>query len=125
MPYRTSREDFEKIVETALENMPEEFKRYFINISVAVEDYPQPEVIEEMSVGRESLLGIFTGVPYPHKSGFFDIPYPLPDAIVLYKKNLERICSSEKELVEQVRQTIVHEIGHYFGLSESELRKYE
>jgi len=125
MPYRTSREHFERIVETALETLPEEFKRYFTNISVAVEDYPAPGVTEGMGVKRESLLGIFSGVPYPHKGGFFDIPYSLPDAIILYKKNLERICSSEKELVEQVRQTVIHEFGHYFGLSESELRKYE
>jgi predicted Zn-dependent protease with MMP-like domain len=125
MPYRTSSEHFEKIVETALENLPEEFKGYFTNISVVVEDYPDREVMEEMDVGRESLLGLFSGVPYPDKDGFFDMPNPLPDSITLYKKNLERICSSEEELVEQVRQTIVHEVGHYFGLSEEELEKYE
>jgi predicted Zn-dependent protease with MMP-like domain len=64
-------------------------------------------------------------VPYPRKGGFFDIPYPLPDKIILFQKNIERICSTEKNLVEQIQKTLVHEVGHYFGLSERDLRGYE
>ncbi len=123
--YGVSREHFERLVETAMETLPEEYKKYFINITVIVEDYPGREDMRRLSVKKEHLLGLFSGVPYPQKKGFFDIPYPLPDRIVLFQKNIERICSSEQELVGQIQKTLVHEVGHYFGLSEQDLREYE
>ncbi len=95
------------------------------NISVAVEDSPSAEDARTTGVPRDELLGLFTGVPYPQKGGFFDIPPPLPDAIVLFKRNIEEICDTEDELVEEIRQTIVHEVGHYFGFSEEDLDEYE
>lgn len=95
------------------------------NISVAVEDYPSAEDARTTGVPRDELLGLFTGVPYPQKGGFFDIPPPLPDTIVLFKRNIEAICDTEDELVEEIRQTIVHEVGHYFGFSEEDLEEYE
>jgi predicted Zn-dependent protease with MMP-like domain len=125
MAYGVSREHFERLVETAMETLPEEYKRYFINISVIVEDYPGGEDMKRLSVKKELLLGLFSGVPYPQKRGFFDVPYPLPDRIVLFQKNIERICSSEEGLVGQIQKTLIHEVGHYFGLTERELREYE
>jgi predicted Zn-dependent protease with MMP-like domain len=125
MAYRTSREDFEKLVEKAVETLPEEYTRYFDNITIIVEDYPGPEETRQLVRGGGILLGLFSGVPHPHKGGFFDIPYPLPDKITLFQKNIEKICSSRDELIEQIQKTLVHEVGHYFGLSESDLRKYE
>lgn len=125
MAFRVSKEDFERLAETAMETLPEEYKKYFVNITVIIEDYPGTEDTRRLSVKKEHLLGLFSGVPYPRKNGFFDIPYPLPDRIVLFQKNIESICSSEKELVEQIQKTLIHEVGHYFGLSEQDLREYE
>ncbi len=125
MAYRVSREEFEELAEKALEGLPDRYKKYFTNISVTIEDYPGEEDRQRLSSRSELLLGLFSGAPHPRKGGFFDIPYPLPDRIILFQKNIESICSSEKELVEQIEATLVHEIGHYFGLSEKELRKYE
>jgi predicted Zn-dependent protease with MMP-like domain len=125
MAYGVSREQFERLVETAMETLPEEYKKYFFNITVIVEDYPGREDTKRLSVQKEHLLGLFSGVPYPQKRGFFDIPYPLPDRIILFQKNIERICSSEQGLVGQIQKTLIHEVGHYFGLSERELREYE
>jgi len=125
MAYRTNREDFEKLVDKAVETLPEEYTRYFNNITIIVEDYPGPEDTKRLAGGGGLLLGLFSGVPYPHKGGFFEIPYPLPDKIILFQKNIEKICSSKEELIEQIQKTLVHEVGHYFGLSESDLRKYE
>ena len=125
MAFRTSRENFERLVEKALETLPEEYKKYFTNIAIIAEDYPGREDTKRLNTKKELLLGLFSGVPYPKKGGFFNIPYPLPDKIILFQKNIENICSTEKELIEQIQKTLIHEVGHYFGLSERDLRKYE
>lgn len=125
MPFRVSREHFERIMERALETLPEEYRRFLTNITLTIEDYPTKEDAGRLTTDKEFLLGLFSGVPYPGKGGFFDIPYPLPDTIILFQKNIENICSTEKELEEQIRATLIHEVGHYFGLSERDLRKYE
>jgi len=124
VPYRVSRADFDRLVEKAVEGLPEEFKKYFTNITIMIEDYPSKE--DKVQTGSKGLLlGLFRGVPYTKKGGFFDIPYPLPDKIVLFQRNIESLCSSEKELIEEITKTLIHEVGHYFGLSEKELRKYK
>ena len=125
MAFMVSRENFEALAEKALETLPEEYKQYFSNITIFIEDYPGNEDLNRFNTKKELLLGLFSGVPYPRKGGFFDIPYPLPDKIILFQKNIERICSTEKELVEQIQKTLVHEVGHYFGLSERDLRKFD
>lgn len=125
MAFRTSRENFERLVEKALETLPEEYKKYFTNIAIIAEDYPGREDTKRLNTKKELLLGLFSGVPYPKKGGFFNIPYPLPDKIILFQKNIENICSTEKELIEQIQKTLIHEVGHYFGLSERELRRHE
>ncbi len=124
MPYRTSRADFERHVEAALKTLPEEYRKYFENITIIVQDRPGREQLKGLNP-EGILLGLFSGVPYPRKGGFFELPHPFPDRIVLFQKNIEQICENESELVEQIRKTLVHEIGHYFGLSEDDLRRYE
>jgi len=123
MPYHVSRADFDRLVEKAVAVLPEEFKKYFTNITIMIEDYPSKED-KRFTGSKGLLLGLFEGVPYTKKGGFFDIPYPLPDKIILFQKNIENLCSSEKELIEQITKTLIHEVGHYFGLSEKDLRKY-
>ncbi len=123
MPYRINRSDFDTLVEKAVENLPEEFKNYFTNITIMVEDYPSSED-KKLTRSKGLLLGLFKGVPYTRKGGFFNIQHPLPDTIILFQKNIESLCSSEKELIEQITKTLIHEVGHYFGLSEKDLKKY-
>ena len=125
MTFRVSREHFERLVEKALETLPEEYRRYLTNITIIIEDYSGSGDAKRLNSKKELLLGLFIGVPYPKKKGFFDIPYPLPNKIILFQKNIENICSTEKELIEQIQKTFIHEVGHYFGLSERDLRKYE
>jgi predicted Zn-dependent protease with MMP-like domain len=69
---------------------------------------------------RQLLLGLFHGVPTTKKS-IFDLPTG-PDYVVLYQKNIEAVCSSEAEVCEQIRLTVIHELGHYFGLDENQLK---
>ena len=125
MAYRVSREKFEELAEEAFESLPDVYLHYFDNITIMVEDHPSPEDLRGLGKEEGLLLGLFSGVPYPAKSGFFDLPQPLPDKIMLYQRNLESISSSEQELVKEIRKTLMHEVGHYFGLSEDDLRKYE
>mgnify|MGYP001599789130 CR=1 FL=1 len=125
MTLSSSIEHFDRLVEKALETLPEEYRKYLTNITIIIEDYPGSEDARRLNSKKELLLGLFSGVPYPKKGGFFNIPYPLPDKIILFQKNIENICSTEKELIEQIQKTFIHEVGHYFGLSERDLRKYE
>ena len=125
MTFSASKEHFERLVEKALETLPEEYRRYFTNITIIIEDYPGSGDAKRLNSKKDLLLGLFSGVPYHKKGGFFDIPYPLPDKIILFQKNIENICSTEKELIKQIQETFIHEVGHYFGLSERDLRKYE
>lgn len=125
MAFRVNRERFKELAERALERLPEDYRKYFMNITIVVEDYPCREDAERLDLKRNRLLGLYSGVPHTDKGGFFTIPYPLPDRIILYQRNIEDICSTEEELVEQIWKTLIHEVGHYFGLSEKDMGKYE
>jgi predicted Zn-dependent protease with MMP-like domain len=124
MAYGMSREQFDRLVEEALQRIPKRYRRHFSNVRVLVEDFPSEEDAGLAGVPRNELLGLFAGAAYPAKGSFFSIPAPLPDSIILYQKNIEAICSSEDQLIEEIRLTLVHEVGHYFGMSEEDLEQY-
>ena len=115
------REHFVKVVEETLDSLPQEFRSRIRNVAVLVEDLP-PNQPSSPRAGqpRRLLLGVFHGVPTTKKS-IFDVPTG-PDHIVLYQKNIEAVCSSEAEVREQIRLTVIHELGHYFGLDENQLK---
>ncbi|MCP2520196.1 metallopeptidase family protein [Candidatus Aminicenantes bacterium AC-335-A11] len=108
---------FEELVEETIKNLPRKFKKYLNNIAIIVEDRP-PDTSPHNLV-----LGIYHGVPLKHRGAFYgNVP---PDVIVIYKESIERICRTEDQIKEKIREVILHEIGHYFGFSEMELRKME
>jgi len=114
------REHFVKLVEEALDSIPPEFRSRIRNVAVLVEDMPPNQPSPQPEQQRPLLLGLFHGVPTTNKS-VFDLPMG-PDHIVLYQKNIEAVCSNEAEVREQIRLTIIHELGHYFGMDESQLK---
>ncbi len=114
------REQFAKVVEEVLDSLPAEFQQRIRNVAVLVEDLPQGQPATRSGRPRQLLLGIFQGVPATKKS-VFDLPTG-PDYVVLYQKNIEAVCSSEPELREQIRRTVIHELGHYFGMDEEQLK---
>ena len=116
-----NREDFAKVVSETLDSLPREFRRRIHNVAVLVEDLPSNQLPSEPGQPRRIVLGVFHGVPMTRKS-VFQGPIGSPDYVVLYKKNIEAICSTEAEVREQVRLTLMHELGHYFGMSEEQLR---
>src|SRR5260370_15429511 len=114
------REHFGEVVEEALDSLTKEFRSRIQNVAVLVEDMPQNQPSSQSGQQRRLLLGLFHGVPTTKKSTF-DLPTG-PDHIVLYQKNIEAICSSEAEVREQIRLTVIHELGHYFGMDENQLK---
>jgi len=115
------RETFIKVVEEALDSLPQEFRSRIRNVAVLVEDLPPNQLSPHAGQPRKLLLGIFHGVPTTRKS-VFDLPRG-PDHIVLYQKNIEAVCSTEEaEIREQIRRTVIHELGHYFGMDENQLK---
>jgi predicted Zn-dependent protease with MMP-like domain len=114
------REHFTKVVEEALDSLPQEFRSRIQNVAVLVEDVPPNRLSPESGQQRRLLLGVFHGVPTTKKS-IFNLSSG-PDNIVLYQKNIEAVCSTEAEVREQIRLTLIHELGHYFGLDKDQLK---
>ncbi len=119
-----SEERFEHYVKVALAELPEEFRRRMKNIAVSVEPYPTRGDLRSVGLtDKRRLLGIYRGIPFNAVSSFYSGPV-MPSEIVLFQKNLEAQADSEEELVEEIRITLLHEIGHYFGMSEDDLAQY-
>jgi len=118
------KEKFEKLAEDALAGLPRKFKKYLQNIAVIVEENPSNETRTRTGTpSYATLLGLYHGIPYQHRGPYYgNNP---PDVIVLYQQPIENLCATEEEVKEKVKDVLLHEIGHYFGLSEKELRKIE
>jgi predicted Zn-dependent protease with MMP-like domain len=108
------RRKFEALIAQALHGLPRAFREKLTNVAILVEDLPPKE-----AQCKGLLLGLFRGIPRTEKSVFSS---SLPDRIFLYQRNIEAACASEAEVRRQIRATLLHEVGHYFGLSEDELR---
>lgn len=118
--WKMKREDFTKVVEEVMDSLPKEFRGRIRNVAVLVEDVPADQVRPKRGQPKRMLLGLFHGVPMTHKS-VFGVPAG-PDYVVLFQKNIEAICSTEAEVREQIRRTVIHEFGHYFGMTEEQLK---
>jgi predicted Zn-dependent protease with MMP-like domain len=114
------REEFAKVVEGVLDALPDEFRNCIHNLVVLVEDLPPGQSAIQFGIPTRRTLGVFHGVPRTRRS-IFDLPTG-PDYVILYQKNIEAVCSSEAELRDQIRRTVIHEIGHYFGMDEEQLK---
>ena len=115
------RERFVKLVEEALDALPARFRKRIRNLAVLVEDRPREQSARKgRRNGAEDLvLGVYQGVPATEES-VWGLPAG-PNLIVLYQKNIEAVCSGDAEIRREIRQTLLHELGHYFGMSEAEL----
>ena len=110
-----------------MESLPGEFRERIHNLAIFVEDKPR---LAKKSRGaaetgrpgtaRPLVLGVYQGRPATQRS-VFDLPTG-PDRIILYQKNIEAVCRNEAEIRHEVRQTVLHELGHYFGMDEAQLK---
>jgi predicted Zn-dependent protease with MMP-like domain len=116
--------EFEELISEAVNNLPENFKEKMENIAIAIEDLPSQELLIEMKIKSPyGLLGLYRGVPYPRRGIWYR--NVLPDKIIIFKKPIEVRCRNIEDIKESVRRVVIHEIGHYFGLNEADLRKIE
>jgi predicted Zn-dependent protease with MMP-like domain len=114
-------EEFAGLVQKALERLPEEYRRLLKNVAVIVEDEPSREVLDDLDLESEDdLLGLYSGVARGQES-FFDPGAHLPARVSIYRGPILRLCRTADEVVCEVRDTVVHEIGHHFGLDDDEM----
>ncbi len=113
------RSSFEKLVQNSLRRLPRRFKQKLQNVSVEVEDRPSAELLSDMGITSGTLFGLYQGVPLTQRE--WNYGNVLPDRIVIYQRPIESAAASPEEIVEIVLDTVMHEIGHYFGFSDNEL----
>ncbi len=117
---RINRKEFEDAVERAIEMIPEMFREQLNNMTIAVEDRPSRDLLQDMEVPPgQTLFGVFTGVPLPERTP--TEPPLYPDEILIFREPLMAACDSREELEEEIAITVVHEVAHYMGLSEERL----
>lgn len=125
MPIRVPRDRFEELVAEALDGLPEELAALLENVAVTVEDEPTDDDL--LDVGIEpgeydpedgELFGLYQGVPQDARDSFYSA---LPDRVVIFRGPILRYCTSRREVVREIRDTVVHELGHHFGLDEDDM----
>ena len=118
------RQNFEELVFAAIQKLPPEFQEKLENVDVVVEPKASPEVLNEMGLRSPfELLGLYQGVPYDRRGFYYG--NVLPDKITLFQIPIESISQTKEEVNEKVREVIIHEVGHYFGLDDKRLRELE
>lgn len=117
------RRSFEQLVERALERLPRGFRERMENISVHIEDMPSSETLRDMGIESGSLFGLYQGVPLTERGWAYG--NTLPDRIVIYQRPIEEAARSPQEIEDIVLDTVMHEIGHYFGFDDDELYRME
>jgi len=117
-----TREKFEDIADKVYESLPKLFGDRIDNVHISVEDYPSEEIMRLTHSGKTSLLGLYQGIPLNHRGTWYGASPTTPDKIYLFQSNIEAVCQNDEEISDRIREVLLHEIGHYFGMSESEIR---
>jgi predicted Zn-dependent protease with MMP-like domain len=113
---------FEDIVQNIFTKLPKVFGEKIDNVHIVVEDSPSSETIKQIRAGKNSLLGLYQGIPLTQRGTWYGMYPTIPDTITLYKRNIEAVCSTENELYNKIEEVLLHELGHYFGMSEDQVR---
>jgi predicted Zn-dependent protease with MMP-like domain len=120
-----NRDEFESVIAEALDGLPLEFAELMSNVTIQVSEEPDAETLESLDLDprRHTLFGLYTGVPLDERGGWYG--NVLPDVIVLYRRPLLEACRTRARLIHQIQLTLLHEIGHHFGLSDDEMDAWE
>jgi predicted Zn-dependent protease with MMP-like domain len=117
------RDAFENIVERVFHRLPEKFKEAIENVGVFIEEYPTEDLVNLLHLhSKHHLLGLYQGVPLTKRGTWYGMTPIAPDKISLYKNNIEASCRTEIEIEDKIYEVLIHEIGHYFGMNEEEIR---
>jgi predicted Zn-dependent protease with MMP-like domain len=119
-----TREYFRELVEEAIDTIPDTFAREIKNVAIVVEDEPSPELLAEMEMEPGELMGLYQGTPLTEREAAYG--NQLPDRITLFKDCIESVCEGDEEqIVDEIGMTLIHELGHYFGMEEDEIMAVE
>jgi predicted Zn-dependent protease with MMP-like domain len=119
-----TRAAFERLVAEAVRLIPPRFRREMKNLALVVEQEPSAELLDEMEIEPpDSLYGLYQGTPLPERSWGFG--NTLPDRITIFQRPIEEDCEGEDEIRMVIGETLIHEVGHYFGLSEEQIEEIE
>ena len=119
-----TRKRFERLVARAVRGIPARFRQEMDNVAVVVEARPAPELLEEMEIEPpDTLYGLYQGIPLPERD--WTHGNMLPDRITIYQQPILEDCEHEDDIVRAIGETVIHEFGHYFGLSEEEIEEIE
>lgn len=120
MPCRVSKKEFEKLVEEAIADVPEPFAEFLEEVPIEIHTRPSIKLLRELGLEDDELLmGLYRGVDRTRRS--VEDSGRMPDVIYIFQEDHELVCDSRRKLVEEVRKTVLHEIGHHFGMSEEDL----
>jgi len=120
-----TRERFRALVAEAIDTIPRRFAQEVKNLVIVVEDEPSADLLAEMEMGPEDVLfGLYQGTPLPERR--WDYGNTLPDQITLFQAVIEEECEGDEDcIVMEIGDTLIHELGHYFGMSEDEIMEIE
>lgn len=127
--YQMTDDEFEAAIDEALEGLPPRFLKALDNVGIAMENEPDEDQLEMAEYGTEDqasgeLLGLYDGIPLTERGeGYGEFGTDLPDFITIFKGPHERAFGSREQVVEEIKKTVVHEIGHYFGMDEEDLAR--
>jgi predicted Zn-dependent protease with MMP-like domain len=117
-----NREDFQRAVYDAIEELPKDLRRQIANVAFVVEDWPDADTLNMADVdSRDELLGFYHGIPLTERTTNYGMV--LPDKISIYRQPILRECRNEGEVRQQIRRTVRHEIAHYFGIDDDRLEE--
>ena len=117
---KVSQEEFDLIVKRSISRIPRELRRHLENVLISVRKRPSRTLLKEMGVPpNETILGVYRGVSLNERS--VTAPPLYPDTIFIFQEPLEDLCDTAGEMEKQIEMTVVHEIAHYFGISEARL----
>ena len=118
--YRPDRRAFERLVAEVVESLPSPFREKLANVAVAVAERPTSNATQAVGLPPcDDLLGLYEGTPYGERGSGYHLV--VPDRITIYRQPILAACQTEAEVRDEVRTTVLHEIGHYFGLSDDDL----
>ena len=118
-----SRKAFESLVQEAINGLPRQFRNRLENVAVAIEEEPSKETLTALGIGPDDpdeLFGLYVGRSI-HGHSFFESGGELPDRVYIYRGPILRGCVSKKQVIREIQHTVVHEIGHHFGLSDDDM----
>jgi predicted Zn-dependent protease with MMP-like domain len=116
--WHLTRDEFEQIISEALESLPTRFANLVENVVISAEDEPTEDELEGDADGNSELFGVYRGVALTERAYGMTL---LPDEIAVFRGPINRVSRTRQEAVQQVRETVMHELGHYFGLDDDEM----